>query len=55
MDATVERGRWGTKAVARIYINDALGREVEHLLAPHERGLIRTAVASLLRYLAERD
>ena len=29
MPATIERGRWSTARVARIYINDGLAKEVE--------------------------
>ena len=29
MGATIERGRWATLRVARIYINDGLAKEVE--------------------------
>ena len=29
MPATIERGRWSTARIARIYINDGLAKEIE--------------------------
>ena len=34
MGATIERGRWSSLRVARIYINDGIAKEVELRLSP---------------------
>ena len=34
MEAALDRGRWGSSRVARVYLNDGLAREVEINLQP---------------------
>ena len=37
MEATLDRGRWSSARVARIYVNDGLAREVERIFSPAAR------------------
>ena len=46
MEATLDRGRWTTPRVARIYLNDGLAREVELRFSPAQRERLRLMVAA---------
>ena len=47
MAATIERGRWATVRVARIYINDGLAKEVELRLPLDVASRLRARVRTL--------
>ena len=51
MESTLDRGRWASARVARIYVNDGLAREVELRFGPmvHER--LQLYAAALWRWL----
>ena len=53
MEATLDRGRWSSTRVARIYVNDGLAREVELRFAPDIQHRLRILVAALQHWLAE--
>ena len=46
MEATLDRGRWSSARVARIYVNDGLAREVELNLSPAVRGRLAVLVSA---------
>ena len=52
MEATLDRGRWGSVRVARIYVNDGLAREVELRFSPEVRERLRLMGAALREWLA---
>jgi integrase len=52
MDQTLERGRWATRPVGRIYINDGLGKMVEQLITSHDHSLLSSGIAQLRAFLA---
>ena len=55
MEATLDRGRWSSARVARIYINDGLAKEVELPLPEDvDSRLDFLLVADFKRWLAER-
>ena len=47
MSATLERGRWSTARVGRIYINDGLAKEVELRLPPAALALLQRRARAL--------
>ena len=47
MQATIERGRWATVRVARIYINDGLAKEVELRLPSVVQSRLRRRAGAL--------
>ena len=46
MEATLDRGRWSSARVARIYVNDGLAREVELRFTPDTRKRLTLLVAA---------
>ena len=52
MEFTLERGRWSSYRVARIYINDGLAKEVEMQFPPHLRFVLATKASALTWWLA---
>ena len=48
MSATIERGRWATLRVARIYVNDGLAKEVELRLPSEQQARLRRRARSLV-------
>ena len=53
MEATLDRGRWASVRVARIYVNDGLAREVELNFTPAVRQRLRLMSAALQRWMSE--
>ena len=51
MQATIERGRWSSARVARIYINDGLAKEIELKLPPAVTSQLRGRSAAVLAAL----
>jgi hypothetical protein len=51
MEATLDRGRWSSARVARIYVNDGLAREVELQYDRPTRERLRLLGAALQRWL----
>ena len=51
MEATLDRGRWASARVARIYVNDGLAREVELTFAPAVSERLRMMGAALVTWL----
>ena len=51
MEATLDRGRWSSTRVARIYVNDGLAREVELRFAPATQRRLEILGAALLEWL----
>ena len=48
MEATLDRGRWASARVARIYVNDGLAREVEIEISSDIRHQLQKYAKSLL-------
>ena len=46
MEATLDRGRWASARVARIYVNDGLARELELRFSPAVRHRLDVLVAA---------
>jgi integrase len=51
MSSTIERGRWSSVRIARIYINDGLAKEVEIQLALTSDSMLRRKAAAVLSAL----
>ena len=51
MEATLDRGRWASARVARIYVNDGLAREVELRFTEDVTNRLRLYAAALQRWL----
>ena len=51
MEATLDRGRWSSSRVARIYVNDGLAREVELNFSDATRERLSILAAALLEWL----
>ena len=51
MEAALDRGRWGSARVARIYLNDGLAREVELRFTPQVRARLRILADALIQWL----
>ena len=51
MEMALDRGRWSSARVARIYLNDGLAREVELRFGVATQGVLRTAVSAFRRWL----
>ena len=51
MEAALDRGRWGSVRVARIYLNDGLAREVEMRFPPQVRERLRIYADALQQWL----
>jgi hypothetical protein len=51
MEAALDRGRWSSARVARIYLNDGLAREVELQFAESVRGALRAKAQALELWL----
>ena len=51
MEATLDRGRWASARVARIYVNDRLAREVELRFSPAVQERLHLYAAALWRWL----
>ena len=52
MEATLDRGRWSSARVARIYVNDGLAKEVELRLPKDIDARLTMLVAEFSRWLA---
>ena len=52
MDDTLERGRWASYRVARIYVNDGLAKEVEMNFPPLTQARLETVANALALWLA---
>ena len=53
MEAALDRGRWSSARVARIYLNDGLAREVELRFSQELRDRLRTFSAALGLWLSQ--
>ena len=51
MEAALDRGRWSSPRVARIYLNDGLAREVEIRFSPKVRDHLRVVNRAFLLWL----
>ena len=51
MEAALDRGRWASARVARIYLNDGLAREVEVQMSTQLRERLRTMASALNQWL----
>ena len=51
MEATLDRGRWSTPRVARIYLNDGLAREVELRFTPAQLDRLRLMASAFALWL----
>ena len=51
MEMALDRGRWSSARVARIYLNDGLAREVELRFGVATQGVLRTAVSAFRQWL----
>ena len=51
MEATLDRGRWSSQRVARIYVNDGLAKEVELRFPPEVGRQISVHAAALMAWL----
>ena len=51
MEAALDRGRWSSARVARIYLNDGLAREVELQLSAVVRDRLHVFAAALSLWL----
>ena len=51
MDATLDRGRWSSARVARIYVNDGLAKDVELQLRPEVVSHFRLYASALQTWL----
>ena len=51
MEATLDRGRWSTPRVARIYLNDGLAREVELRFSAEQTERLRLMTAAFGHWL----
>ena len=51
MEATLDRGRWASARVARIYVNDGLAREVELRFHEDVQNRLQLYAAALQRWL----
>ena len=52
LNRTIERGRWATSRVARLYIQDGLATEVENRLSPSQWRRLQREGAQVQRFLA---
>ena len=52
MEAALDRGRWSSARVARIYLNDGLAKEVELRFSAATRSLINTKAEAMKLWLA---
>ena len=52
MEATLDRGRWSSARVARIYVNDGLAREVELQFSPAIRSRLNIMVSAFGLWLS---
>ena len=55
MEATLDRGRWASARVARIYVNDGLAREVELRFDTHIQARLALMVSAFRLWLDESD
>ena len=53
MEATLDRGRWASARVARIYVNDGLAKDVELKLKPEAVAQLRIYAGALHRWLLQ--
>jgi len=51
MEATLDRGRWASARVARIYVNDGLAREVELHFSDAQHARLRLMMGAFCRWL----
>ena len=54
MEATLDRGRWSSARVARIYVNDGLAKDVELQLEPEIYKKLDIYAAALQEWLLRR-
>ena len=55
MEATLDRGRWASARVARIYVNDGLAREVELRFDTRTQARLALMVSAFRLWLDESD
>ena len=55
MEATLDRGRWASARVARIYVNDGLAREVELRFNTDTQARLALMVSAFRLWLEESD